>query len=136
MRTENIKNVGVINMSNMTLMDDIQMYIDIQSLSDDLKTDVEKAIEESKVPYAEKHKVMIERYGLKWGNSGFNESYQLEVSLKPDWTIDYFLSVFYEDKECEDLCDSIYLDLPEYHKEEFKRIAFNALMEKFSLGVA
>lgn len=136
MKRNNIENIGTINTADMTLMECIEMYVKIESLSDSLKADVEKAIIEAKPLYEEEHNFMFQRYDLKWGNSGFDKTYQLEFTLYPDSTIEYFLSVFYEDKECEDLCDTIRIDLPECHKEEFKRIAFEALMKKFSLQCA
>lgn len=136
MKINHIENIGTINTADMTLMECIQMYVNIDSLSDGLKVDVEKAIIEAKPKYEEEHKIMFQRNDLKWGSSGFDKAYQLEFTLNPDSTIDYFLSVFYEDKECEDLCDTIRIDLPECHKEEFKRIAFEALMKKFSYRCA
>lgn len=136
MRREMINDVGTINTANMTLMESIQMYVKIESLSDSLKEDVEKAIIESKPSFEERQKKMIEIYNLAWGNSGFKKEYQLEFTLNPDSTINYFLSVFYEDREYEDMCDTIQIDLPECHYEEFKGIAFNALMEKFSFKCA
>lgn len=136
MKTNNIENIGTINTADMTLMECIQMYVKIESLSDSLKADVEKAIIEAKPEFEERHKRMIEVFNLAWGNSGFDKAYQLEFTLNPDSTMDYFLSVFYEDREYEDMCDTIRIDLPECHREEFKRIAFEALMRKFSLQSA
>ena len=94
MRREMINDVGTINTANMTLMESIQMYVKIESLSDSLKEDVEKAIIESKPSFEERQKKMIEIYNLAWGNSGFKKEYQLEFTLNPDSTINYFLSAF------------------------------------------
>ena len=44
MKRNHIKNIGTINTAEMELMECIQMYIEIESLSDSLKADVEKAI--------------------------------------------------------------------------------------------
>lgn len=136
MKRNHVENIGTINTAEMELMECIQMYIEIESLTDSLKADVEKAILEAKPLYEEEHKIMFQRHDLKWGNSGFDKSYRLEFILNPDSTIEYFLSVFWEDRECDDLCDTVSIDLPEYHKEEFKRIAFESLMKKFSCQCA
>lgn len=131
-QTRKIANLGTIDFSKIELMDSIEMYINIAELSDDLKEEVEKAVEIGKLLFAKKRESYMNIRNYHWCKSGVKTTPQLHISLEADRKIQYELYVFFEDLENKDLCDSVSIevDLSE-HMQELKRIIFHVLVDKF-----
>lgn len=130
-QTRKVSNLGTIDLSKIELMESIEMYIDILDLSEDLKEEVEKAVETGKREYEENEKYM-KRRGLHWSAEGVNILPQLHIVIPQDGKVEYNLAIYFEDIVDDDIADNITLeiDLSEY-LSELKRAIFHALVDNF-----
>lgn len=137
-RTETT-DIGVLELENLTFDEDyMEVSIDICGMSDDLKAEVDKAIEIAKVQYTEYYeKVNAEKgYHLStvWSNEPviINFTY-LNVYLEAGKPINYQIRIGFTDAidDCMECWDcSITVDLSEY-ANELKKAIIKVLVDKF-----
>lgn len=137
-RTETT-NIGVLELGNLTFDEDYMVVsIDICDMSDDLKAEVEKAIEIAKVSYSKNHRTINAEHGYSlptvWSDKPviINFTY-LHVVLEAGKPIDYQICVGFTDAdnkmmECWDC--AITVDLSEY-ANELKKAIIKVLVDKF-----
>lgn len=131
-KTQKISNIGTVDFTNVTLMDTMEIYVDISKLSDTLKNDVDNAISKGKIKFLNDYKKTADLYKWNWSDKGVATSPQLHIILRKDGNIEYELAIFYEDLENEDLCDSVYITIEEMeHEQELKKLILNAMINKF-----
>ncbi len=141
-RTETT-NIGVLELGNITLDEDyMEISIDICDMSEDLKTELNKAIEIEKVRYSEKVKKDMEsgisRHPLKrgtvWSEKPVIMCYTyLRVRLEGGKPIDYSIEFGFtdaDDKFMEAWDGSITVDLSE-HTNELKKAIIKVLVDRF-----
>lgn len=121
-RTETT-NIGVLELGNLTFDEDyMEVSIDICDMSDNLKAEVEKAIEIAKVDYAKKNEEMNTEYGYNlptvWSNKPVIMDFTyLRVVLKAGEPITYTICIGFEDADnrmMEQWDCAIKVDLSEY----------------------
>lgn len=129
-------NIGTVDFSTIELMGSMELYVDIADLPEDLKEEVKKAIEKSKVEYIKHWSEIFDEckqvYNEKWGKSGVKISPQLYIYLPESGKIEYELSVYFEDLENSNLADSarLKIDLSEY-ESKLKKLIITTLIDKF-----
>lgn len=141
-RTETT-NIGVLELGNITLDEDyMEVAIDICDMSEDLKAELNKAIEIEKVRYSEEVKKDLEsgvsRHPLKrgtvWSDKPVIMSYTyLRVRLEAGKSIDYSIEFGFtdaDDKFMEAWGGSITVDLSA-HTNELKKAIIKVLIDKF-----
>lgn len=134
LKKEAIMNLGVIDLSQLEFSEDyLQVFIPIDSLSLELRTEVDKAIEVNKVESLVEMKGLCERYKDKeWCCEGINiDMAMLEIVIQ-DKEIRYSINIGYTDKEDEQLWSGISLtiDLSAYN-DEIKKMIIKAMIDKF-----
>ena len=137
-RTETT-NIGVLELGNLTFDEDyIEVSIDICGMSDDLKAEVDKAIEIAKVQYTEYNEQVNAEKGYHlstvWSDKPviINFTY-LHVILEAGKPINYQIHIGFTDAiddymECWDC--AITVDLSEY-ANELKKAIVKVLVDKF-----
>lgn len=140
-RTETT-NIGILELGNITLDEDyMEVAIDICDMSEDLKAELNKAIEIEKVRYSEKVKKNMEssvsRHPLKRGTSWSDKPVimdftYLRVRLETGKPIDYSIQVGFHDAidELMEAWGSITVDLSA-HTNELKKAIIKVLIDKF-----
>lgn len=137
-RTE-ITNIGILELGNLTFDEDyMEVSIDICDMSDDLKAEVEKAIEIAKVRYTEYNKQVNAEKGYHlstvWSDEPVVMDFTyLRVVLEAGKPINYQICVGFHDTvddymECWDC--AITVDLSEY-QNELKKAIIKVLVDKF-----
>lgn len=137
-RTETT-NIGVLELGNLTFNEDyMEVSIDICDMSDNLKAEVDKAIEIAKVRYTEENKLQNAENGYNlptvWSNRPVIMDFTyLYVVLEAGKTIDYQICISFHDAENEKMeqwdC-AITVDLSEY-TNELKKAIIKVLVDKF-----
>lgn len=141
-RTETT-NIGVLDLGNITFNEDyMEISIDICDMSEDLKTELNQAIEVEKVRYSERKRKDIENgaslhplsRGTIWSDNPVIMIYTyLRVRLESGKPIDYSIEFGFhdaKDKFMEVWEGSITVDLSA-HAEELKKGIIKALIDRF-----
>lgn len=134
-RTETT-NIGVLELGNITLDEDyMEISIDICDMSEDLKAQLNKAIEIEKVRYSEEVKKDMESgISMVWSDKPVVMNYTyLRVRLEAGKPIDYSIEFGFtdaEDKFTEAWGGSITVDLSA-HTNELKKAIIKVLIDKF-----
>ena len=137
-RTETT-NIGVLELGNLTFDEDyMEVSIDICDMSDNLKAEVDKAIEKAKVEYTKKNEEMNAEFGYNlptvWSDKPVIVDFTyLRVVLKAGEPITYTICIGFEDADNSMMeqwdCD-IAVDLSEY-SNELKKAIIKVLVDKF-----
>lgn len=141
-RTETT-NIGVLELENITLDEDyMEISIDICDMSEDLKEELNKAIEIEKVRYSEEIKKYMEngvsvhplKRGTVWSDKPVIMNYTyLRVRLETGKPIDYSVEFGFHDADdnfMEAWGGSITVDLSA-HTNELKKAIIKVLIDKF-----
>ena len=136
-RTETT-NIGILELGNLTFDEDYMVVsIDICDMSDNLKAEVNKAVEIEKVNYSkEREKLNKERgynFSTVWSDKPVIIDYTyLRVVLEAGKPIDYSICFGFTDAENEymEQIGSITVDLSEY-SNELKCAIIKVLVDKF-----
>ena len=137
-RTETT-NIGILELGNVTFDEDyMEVSIDICDMSDNLKAEVEKAIEIAKVDYTKKNEEMNAEYGYNlptvWSDKPVIMDFTyLRVVLKAGEPITYTICIGFEDADnrmMEQWDCAITVDLSEY-ANELKKAIIKVLVDKF-----
>lgn len=137
-RTETT-NIGILELGNLTFDEDyMEVSIDICDMSDNLKAEVDKAIEIAKVQYTKEHETLNAEKSFHlptvWSDEPVIMDFSyLHVVLEADKPINYQICVGYHDAvddymECWDC--AITVDLSEY-ADELKKAIIKVLVDKF-----
>jgi len=137
-RTETT-NIGVLELGNLTFNEDyMQVSIDICDMSDNLKVDIDKAIEIAKVQYTQKMEALNKQHGTNWNTAWSDKPVVMDftyllVTLEAGRPIDYQICVGFHDAVDDQMeqwdCD-ITVDLSEY-ADELKKAIIKVLVDKF-----
>ncbi|MCM1009217.1 MAG: hypothetical protein NC485_15115 [Ruminococcus flavefaciens] len=141
-RTETT-NIGTLELGNLTFDEDyIQVSIDICNMSDNLKSEVIKAIDARKIEsikewedvYSENPDLekLIERR-ICWSNAPAVIDYTyLDIILEADKETSYSIEIVFHDSEndCLEERTSIAVDLSKY-QNELKKMIIKVLVDKF-----
>lgn len=137
-RTETT-NIGILELGNLTFDEDyMEVSIDICDMSDNLKAEVDKAIEIAKVKYTENNEKMNAEYGYNlptvWSDKPVIMDFTyLRVVLKAGEPITYTICIGFEDADnrmMEQWDCAITVDLSEY-ANELKKAIIKVLVDKF-----
>lgn len=137
-RTETT-NIGILELGNLTFDEDyMEVSIDICDMSDNLKAEVDKAIEIAKVKYTEGNEKMNAEYGYNlptvWSDKPVIMDFTyLRVVLKAGEPITYTICIGFEDADnrmMEQWDCAITVDLSEY-ANELKKAIIKVLVDKF-----
>lgn len=138
-RTETT-NIGVLELGNLTFNDDyMEVSIDVCDMSDDLKSDIEKAIEARKIESVKEWEQVYndhpdwERCSRVFSDKpAVIDFTYLNIVLEADKPIKYSIVVGFHDAEDDHLeeCASITVDLSE-HTNELKKAIIKVLLDKF-----
>ena len=137
-RTETT-NIGILELGNLTFDEDyMEVSIDICDMSDNLKAEVDKAIEIAKVKYTENNEKMNAEYGYNlptvWSDKPVIVDFTyLRVVLKAGEPITYTICIGFEDADnrmMEQWDCAITVDLSEY-ANELKKAIIKVLVDKF-----
>lgn len=137
-RTETT-NIGVLELGNMTFNEDyIEVSIDICDMSEDLKSEIKKAVEIAKVQYTKEQEALNAEKGYNlptvWSNEPVNMDFTyLHVVLEAGKPIDYSICFGFTDTvdpymKC--WGNSITVDLSE-HTNKLKKAIIKVLLDKF-----
>lgn len=137
-RTETT-NIGVLELGNLTFDEDyMEVSIDICDMSDNLKAEVDKAIEIAKVKYTEHNKAQNAENGYNlptvWSDKPVVMDFTyLRVVLEAGKPITYTICIGFHDAVDDYMeqwdCD-IAVDLSEY-ANELKKAIIKVLVDKF-----
>lgn len=138
-RTETT-NIGILELDNLTFNEDyMEVSIDICDISDNLKADIEKAIEARKIESAKEwEQVYIEHPDWERRSRVFSDKpavidfIYLNIVLEAGKPIKYSIVVGFHDAEDDHLEAgvSITVDLSEY-TDELKKAIVKVLLERF-----
>lgn len=137
-RTETT-NIGILELGNLTFDEDyMEVSIDICDMSDNLKAEVDKAIEIAKVDYSrEKEIANAERgthFSTAWSDKPVHMDFTyLRAVLESGKPINYQICIGFtdaEDKTMEQWDCAITVDLSEY-ANELKKAIIKVLVDKF-----
>ena len=137
-RTETT-NIGILELGNLTFNEDyMQVSIDICDMSNNLKAEVDKAIEIAKVQYTEKKRIANKEHGTNWNttwssNPVVMDFTYLNVTLEAGKPIDYQICIGFHDavdSRLEQWDCVITVDLSEY-ANELKKAIIKVLVDKF-----
>ena len=124
-------NVGIINLSEREVMTEgIEMYFEINSLSEEWKEIISESIEKKKQEWDAK---FLEEKGTAWSKKGVDIVCKtLGISINNNKEVSYRVLVGFTDKENACLDDDVYIkvDLSEYEAELLQEVK-NAVLEKF-----
>ncbi len=133
-------NVGIMELDNLTFNEDyLEVNIDILDMSEELKAEVNKAIEIEKVRYSEEWDEILldheefKRFSTKWSDKPVVIEYNsLSVTLEAGKPIKYTIYTGFHDVDndrLEPVC-SINVDLSA-HTEELKKAIIHVLIDRF-----
>ena len=131
-----IKEIGSVNINKITLLDGLDMYIEIDHLSDKMMGLVNEKVEEQKKIFSADNHIMMEKFGFKWCEEGVTISpsirvvVPMEIPVIKNNGIQMELSIFFADKEEEDLCDTVNIPLDLSGEEMMKQIVADALINR------
>lgn len=138
-RTETT-NIGILELDNLAFNEDyMEVSIDICDMSDNLKADVERAIEVRKIESAKEWEQVyndypdLERRSIVFSDKPAVIDYTfLNIVLEADKPIKYSVVVGFHDAEDDHLEEdvSITVDLSE-HTDELKKAIIKVLIDKF-----
>ncbi len=137
-RTETT-NIGILELGNLTFNEDyMEVSIDICGMSDNLKAEVDKAIEIAKVQYTKKREADNKEYGTNWNTTWSDKPVNIDftylsVVLEAGKPIDYQICVGFHDAvdaHMEQWDCAITVDLSEY-ANELKKAIIKVLVDKF-----
>ena len=137
-RTETT-NIGILELGNLTFDEDyMEVSIDICDMSDNLKAEVDKAVEIAKVEYTKKNEEMNAEFGYNlptvWSDKPVIVDFTyLRVVLKAGEPITYTICIGFEDADnsmMEQWDCAITVDLSEY-ANELKKAIIKVLVDKF-----
>lgn len=132
-------NIGVLDLDNVTFNDEyLQVSIDICSISDSLKVEIEKAIEIAKKQYTKEKEATNKEHGTHWHTVWSNKPVVIDftflnVTLEIGKPVDYQIYVGFHDADDETMeqwdCP-ITVDLSEY-ANDLKKAIIKVLVDKF-----
>lgn len=137
-RTEST-NIGVLELGNLTFDEDyMEVSINICDMSDNLKAEVDKAIEIAKVKYTEDREADNKERGTNWNATWSDKPVimdftYLSVVLEAGKPIDYQICIGFHDAvddHMEQWDCAITVDLSEY-ANELKKAIIKVLVDKF-----
>lgn len=138
-RTETT-NIGVLELDNLTFNEDyMEVSIDICDMSDNLKAEIEKAIEARKIESAKEwEQIYLDHPDWKQYSRVFSDKQAvidytfLNIVLQADKPIKYSIVVGFHDAENDHLEEnaSVIVDLSE-HTDELKKAIIKVLLDKF-----
>lgn len=133
-------NIGVLELGNLTFNEDyMEVSIDICDMSEELKAEVDKAIEIEKVQYSKQWDEILskheefKRFSTKWSDKPVVIDFNyLSVTLEAGKPIKYTINIGFHDAENDRLepVASIDVDLSEY-VGELKKAIIHVLIDKF-----
>lgn len=132
-------NIGILELGNLTFDEDyMEVSIDICDMSDNLKAEVDKAIEIAKVQYTEDRKADNKERGTNWNTVWSDKPVimdftYLRVILETGKPIDYQICIGFHDAVdtyMEQWDCAITVDLSEY-ANELKKAIIKVLVDKF-----
>lgn len=138
-RTETT-NIGILELGNLTFNEDyMEVSIDVCDMSDNLKSDIEKAIETRKIESAKEweqiyneHPDWQQRSRVFSDKPAVIDYTYLNIILEADKPIKYSVVVGFHDADddCLEEDVSITVDLSE-HTDELKKAIIKVLIDKF-----
>lgn len=127
-----ITSLGKVDLSEIELMEDIEVYINISELSDNLKKEVEKAVEAGKRLHEIEDEKYMSLWKQSWCKAGIKTVPQLHLVIPKEGGLQYDLTVYFEDLEDSDLSDSVVLKIDLFnHIAELKKLIIHLLIDKF-----
>jgi hypothetical protein len=135
-------NIGVLELGNLTFNEDyMEISIDIFDMSEEMKTEINKAIEIAKERYVEEEKDWIAEHPehknkrcLQWSNKPVVMDFTfLRIRLEAGKPIDYSVEIGFHDAvndSMEQWDCSITVDLSE-HTKELQKAIIKVLIDKF-----
>lgn len=127
-----VTNLGIVDLSNIELMESIEIYIGVADLSGDLKHQVEAAVENGKKLHEIEDEKYMNLWNQNWCKAGVKIMPQLHIVLPEEGGFKYDLTVFFEDLEDNDLSDSVVLNIDlSNHIAELKKLIMHILIDKF-----
>lgn len=133
-------NIGCIELGSLTFDEDyMAVSIDICDMSEELKAEVNKAVEVAKVQYVQKWGKWEEKhpeftkYARQWsGKPAVMDYTYLSVVFEAGRSISYSIIAGFHDAEnaCIETCADITVDLSEY-VNELKMAVIKALLDRF-----
>lgn len=137
-RTETT-NIGILELGNLTFDEDyMEVSIDICDMSDNLKSEIARAVEIEKVKYTKEHEALNAERGYNlptvWSDKPVIMDFTyLRVVLETGKPIDYSICFGFTDADndsMEQWGGSITVDLSEY-ANELKKAIIKVLVDKF-----
>lgn len=140
-RKENL-NIGSMELSNVTFNEDyMEVSIDILSVSDELRAEIEKSIDVAKAEHIEQWKKWYgenfenwhKDYKPQWSNKPVViQFHYLRIILEEGKANRYSIETGFEDAENSriEACASTVVDLSEY-EHELKKAVISVLIDKF-----
>lgn len=130
-KNETVINYGAIEIGEIEFAEDIiQVWINVESVSDSLKECIDKAIEESK---AEAMEDLYKAHNKSWGSKGVTVfGMTLNVIAHKDKELETELYVNYEDVEDDGMWGGacIKVDLSG-HESELKQLVIKSIVNRF-----
>ena len=132
--------IGVLELGNLTLNEDyMEVCIDIFDMSEELKAEINRAIEIEKVRYSKEWDEFLldheecKRFSTKWSNKPVVIEYSsLSIALQAGEPIKYTIDTGFHDADNNRLepVASINVDLSA-HTEELKKAIIHVLIDRF-----
>lgn len=130
-RNDMVINYGAIEIGEIEFAEDvIQIWVDVKSVSDNLKGRIDSLIEESKEEALEN---LYRVHGKQWGDKGVTVSgMTLNITARLDKELETELYVNYEDLEDDgmDWGITIAVDLTG-HEAELKQLVIKSIVNRF-----
>lgn len=133
MKTREIKtNLGMVALGAIDILEDsVEVFFDVEKVSDELQELINKEIEVEKVRHDEAMKEYL--HGRKWSEYGVNitgSSVRVNVTDKKE--VEAVLFVNFEDKEDERMWSDVSFNIDvSAHSEELKQMIVKAVVNKF-----
>ncbi len=122
--------IGIVDVSEISFDDPIEISIEITKLSDKLLSDVIGEIEYRIQQGCRDWELVKEQTGHTWGKVDVAPS--LLIRLFPSGAIEYKVVAFFQDEEHEELFDTVYFDVDiPGHEDELKACLILGLLNKF-----
>lgn len=124
--------IGTINMERCGVLENLDLFLDFEKLSEELCEPVEKAIECGKEIFNEGYAQLMEKQNLHWSDKGVRVLPQLHISvsgfLEKEQKFGCELIVFFEDRENADLSMSVDIDVD---LSSYRKVLIDMVTEAF-----
>ena len=131
-KTRELTGIGTINMERCGILENLDLFLDIEQLSKELFEPVEEAIECGKEIFNEEYAQLMEKQNLHWSDKGVRGLPQLHISvsgfLEKEQKFDCELIVFFEDRENADLSMSVDIDVD---LSSYREVLIDMITEAF-----